>query len=59
MLIGLGVQELSVSPGLVGEIKARVRELNAEDYRQRSQELLALGSARAVRDACARFWPHA
>ncbi|MFV3333728.1 phosphoenolpyruvate--protein phosphotransferase [Pseudomonas sp. NY15437] len=59
VLIGLGVQELSVSPGLVGEIKARVRELNAEDCRQRSQELLALGSARAVRDACARFWPHA
>ncbi|PJI49238.1 MAG: phosphoenolpyruvate--protein phosphotransferase [Pseudomonas sp.] len=57
VLIGLGVQELSVSPGLVGEIKARVRELDAEDCRQRSQELLALGSARAVREACARFWP--
>ena len=57
VLIGLGVQELSVSPGLVGEIKARVRELDAEDCRQRSQELLALGSARAVREACARLWP--
>jgi phosphocarrier protein len=57
VLIGLGVQELSVSPGLVGEIKARVRELDAEDCRRRSQELLALGSARAVREACARLWP--
>ncbi|OQR37090.1 phosphoenolpyruvate--protein phosphotransferase [Pseudomonas sp. T] len=57
VLIGLGVQELSVSPGLVGEIKARVRELDAEDCRQRSQELLALGSARAVREACTRLWP--
>ncbi|KJK00892.1 PTS N-acetyl-D-glucosamine transporter [Pseudomonas sp. 21] len=57
VLIGLGVQELSVSPGLVGEIKARVRELDAEDCRRRSQELLALGSARAVREACTRLWP--
>jgi len=57
VLIGLGVKELSVSPGLVGEIKARVRELDAEDCRLRSQELLALGSARAVREACACFWP--
>lgn len=57
VLIGLGVQELSVSPGLVGEIKARVRELDTEDCRRRSQELLALGSAHAVREACARFWP--
>jgi len=56
-LIGLGVHELSVSPGLVGEIKARVRDLDAEDCRRRSQELLALGSAHAVREACSRFWP--
>ncbi|MFR0691701.1 phosphoenolpyruvate--protein phosphotransferase [Enterobacterales bacterium AE_CKDN230030158-1A_HGKHYDSX7] len=59
VLIGLGVRELSVSPGLVGEIKARVRQLDLSDCRERSQALLALGSARAVREACHTYWPQA
>jgi phosphoenolpyruvate-protein phosphotransferase len=56
-LIGLGVEELSVGPRLVAEIKERVRQLNAADCRQRSQELLNLGSARAVREKCREYWP--
>ncbi|MEB0076991.1 phosphoenolpyruvate--protein phosphotransferase [Pseudomonas sp. CCI3.2] len=59
-LIGLGVRELSVSPPLIGEIKARVRELNMAECQRWSQSLLGLNSAQAVRQACQRHsMPHA
>ncbi|MCU1719598.1 phosphoenolpyruvate--protein phosphotransferase [Pseudomonas sp. 5P_3.1_Bac2] len=57
VLIGLGVQELSVGPGLIGELKARVRTLDAADCRQRSQTLLSLSSAAQVREQCHSYWP--
>ncbi|KRW59302.1 phosphoenolpyruvate--protein phosphotransferase [Pseudomonas sp. TTU2014-080ASC] len=57
VLIGLGVEELSVGPNLIPEIKERVRQLNAADCRQRSHELLNLSSARAIREKCREFWP--
>ncbi|KSD70215.1 MULTISPECIES: phosphoenolpyruvate--protein phosphotransferase [Pseudomonas aeruginosa group] len=57
VLVGLGVEELSVGPGLVGEIKARVRQLDASDCRHKARSLLELGSARAVREACLQHWP--
>jgi phosphoenolpyruvate-protein phosphotransferase len=57
VLIGLGVQELSVGPGLIGELKARVRTLDAADCRQRSQTLLGLSSAAQVREQCHAYWP--
>ena len=57
VLVGLGVRELSVSPPQIGEIKDRVRHLDAAQCRQRSQELLNLSSAKAVRQACHRHWP--
>ena len=57
VLVGLGVTELSVSPPQVGEIKDRVRHLDAAQCRQLSQELLNLSSAKAVRQACQHHWP--
>ncbi|WP_231423242.1 phosphoenolpyruvate--protein phosphotransferase [Pseudomonas sp. Leaf59] len=57
VLIGLGVSELSVSPLQIGEIKDRVRHLDAAHCRQLSQGLLDLSSARAVRQACQHHWP--
>lgn len=57
VLVGLGVAELSVSPPQIGEIKDRVRHLDAAQCRQRSLELLDLSSAKAVRQACQHHWP--
>ncbi|WP_087695121.1 phosphoenolpyruvate--protein phosphotransferase [Pseudomonas sp. PE-S1G-1] len=57
VLIGLGISELSVSPPQIGEIKDRVRHLDAAQCRQLSQSLLNLSSAKAVRQACQHHWP--
>ena len=57
VLVGLGVTELSVSPPQIGEIKDRVRHLDAAQCRQRSLELLDLSSVKAVRQACQHHWP--
>jgi len=57
VLIGLGVSELSVSPLQIGEIKDRVRHLDAAQCRQLSHGLLDLSSAKAVRQACQHHWP--
>ncbi|NWC91553.1 MULTISPECIES: phosphoenolpyruvate--protein phosphotransferase [unclassified Pseudomonas] len=57
VLIGLGISELSVSPPQIGEIKDRVRHLDAAHCRQLSQSLLNLSSAKAVRQACQHHWP--
>jgi phosphocarrier protein len=57
VLIGLGVSELSVSPVQIGEIKDRVRHLDAAQCRRISHDLLKLSSAGAVRHACHQQWP--
>ncbi|WP_248803671.1 phosphoenolpyruvate--protein phosphotransferase [Pseudomonas sp. MWU13-2100] len=57
VLIGLGVSELSVSPPQIGEIKARVRSLDATECRRIVPSLLQLGSAAQVREACRQHWP--
>lgn len=57
VLIGLGVSELSVSPVQIGEIKDRVRHLDAVECRRISHDLLKLSSAGAVRHACHQQWP--
>ncbi|MDE1178954.1 phosphoenolpyruvate--protein phosphotransferase [Paraburkholderia sp.] len=57
LLIGLGVTELSVDPGSVPGIKARVRNLDYQLCRQRAQDALALESAQAVRAASRETWP--
>lgn len=57
VLIGLGVSELSVSPVQIGEIKDRVRHLDAAECRRTALDLLKLSSASAVRHACHQQWP--
>ncbi|MNE88285.1 Phosphoenolpyruvate-protein phosphotransferase [compost metagenome] len=57
VLIGLGIRELSVSPPQIGEIKERVRQLDAAQCQRLSTSLLDLGSAAAVRHACHQHWP--
>jgi phosphoenolpyruvate-protein kinase (PTS system EI component) len=49
VLVGLGVDELSVSARSIGEVKACVRELNVIGARQLAQAALAVGSAGEVR----------
>lgn len=50
LLVGLGVDELSVSPRSIGLVKARVRELDSREARTLAQQALNLESAAAVRD---------
>ena len=51
MLVGLGVDELSVSVPLIPAIKARVRELSYDACQRVAQQVLALESADQVRAA--------
>jgi phosphocarrier protein len=57
VLIGLGISELSVSPVQIGEIKDRVRHLDAAECRRTALDLLKLSSAAVVRHACHQQWP--
>jgi phosphocarrier protein FPr len=49
LLVGLGVDELSVSPRSIALVKARVRELTMSDVRTLAEQALTLDSAAAVR----------
>ncbi|WP_437756321.1 phosphoenolpyruvate--protein phosphotransferase [Sorangium sp. So ce1389] len=49
VLIGLGVTELSVSVQAMPEVKARIRELDAEKCRELARAALDLGTAAEVR----------
>ncbi|MBB5693882.1 phosphoenolpyruvate--protein phosphotransferase [Muricoccus pecuniae] len=49
ILVGLGVDELSVSPPSVPELKARVRGLRMSDARRLAERALACGTAAEVR----------
>jgi phosphocarrier protein FPr len=49
VLVGLGVDELSVSARSIGEVKACVRELNLATARQLAQNALTVGTAAEVR----------
>ena len=50
ILIGLGVDELSVSVPSIPEVKARVRELKLSDCKTLAQEALAMDGADDVRE---------
>jgi len=52
LLLGLGVDELSVSPPVIPGIKAQIRELMLSDCQRLAQEALTLESAAAVRALC-------
>ena len=49
VLVGLGVDELSVAARSIAEVKAVVRELNFEQARQLARDALVQGSAADVR----------
>jgi phosphocarrier protein FPr len=49
VLVGLGVDELSVSARSIGEVKACIRELNLSTAKQLAQNALTVGSAAEVR----------
>ena len=57
VLIGLGVTELSVSPGAVPEVKARVRALDHATCAREAAALLELDSADAVRARVREVFP--
>lgn len=50
ILLGLGVDELSVSVPAIAPVKAQIRSLTLEDARQLAQRALARGTAAEVRD---------
>lgn len=49
ILVGLGVDELSVAAPGIAQVKARVRELNLSDAQRLARTALTVGSAREVR----------
>jgi len=55
LLIGLGVDEVSVDPAMVPIVKERVRHLALADTRRLAEECLALGTVAEVRARVARF----
>lgn len=54
LLLGLGVDELSVSVPLIPAVKAAVREVDLVDCQAIAQQVLGLESAEQVRDALRR-----
>lgn len=52
LLLGLGLDELSVSPVLLPEIKLLVRALRMEDCRTFADRVMRLGDADSVQAAC-------
>lgn len=55
LLIGLGVDEVSVDPAMVPIVKERLRRLALADARRLAEECLALGTVGEVRARVARF----
>ncbi|WP_394825338.1 phosphoenolpyruvate--protein phosphotransferase [Pendulispora albinea] len=57
LLVGLGVTELSVSAGVVAEVKARVRTLDYEACRKQTLVLMNLTSPKEIRARARALWP--
>jgi phosphocarrier protein FPr/phosphocarrier protein len=57
LLIGLGVTEWSVSPGMVAELKQTVRQLSLAACREAALGALKLTSGAAVRNHLRGLWP--
>jgi phosphotransferase system enzyme I (PtsI) len=55
LLLGLGVDSLSMSPPAIPAVKFLVRAMKMADARQLAQDALALGSAKEIFAACDRF----
>ncbi|RME10377.1 MAG: phosphoenolpyruvate--protein phosphotransferase, partial [Ardenticatenia bacterium] len=56
ILVGLGVDEVSVSVSLVPLVKARIRRLNFAQCRQLAQQALKCATASQVRELARQFW---
>lgn len=54
VLVGLGVDELSVSVPAIASVKAALSRLDFEDCRALARRVLPLGSAARVREALAQ-----
>ena len=54
VLVGLGVDELSVSPPLIPQVKEAVRRINADEAKKQAELLLKMASATEVRDFLAK-----
>jgi phosphotransferase system enzyme I (PtsI) len=52
LLIGLGLNELSVASGQVARVKHAVRKLHAGECRELAKSARRLGSAQAVMELC-------
>ncbi|WP_059284680.1 putative PEP-binding protein [Aquitalea magnusonii] len=59
VLVGLGVSELSVSPGLVPEIKSRIRGLDYAECQREASAMQRLTAASEVRQRAQHCWPAA
>ena len=57
VLVGLGVSELSVSPRLVPEVKARIRELDHAACQREARALIELESPSEIRTRARALWP--
>jgi phosphocarrier protein FPr/phosphocarrier protein len=55
VLVGLGIDELSVSVPAVGSIKAQLARLTMDEARKLAGEVLQLGTAAEVRALLAPF----
>jgi phosphotransferase system enzyme I (PtsI) len=55
LLIGLGVDELSMTPPLIPAARYVVRNLKLTDAKQLAQTAMAMESPSAIHDLCARF----
>jgi phosphotransferase system enzyme I (PtsI) len=55
LLLGLGVDSLSMSPPAIPAVKFLVRAMKMADARQLAQDALGLGSAKEIFAACDRF----
>jgi len=59
LLVGLGVQELSAVPGVIPQLKARIRGVSLSDCHVLAQQALEAESAAAVRALALRAFPTA
>jgi phosphoenolpyruvate-protein phosphotransferase len=56
LLIGLGVESLSVAPAAIADVKARLRSVRLEECREAARDALALSNAMEVRALARERW---
>jgi phosphotransferase system enzyme I (PtsI) len=56
LLLGLGVDSLSMTPPLIPSVKFLVRAMSMADAKELAREALTLGSAKAIFERCDEFY---